>query len=720
MNLASKLNDSPITAPQDDLFGVDPFAKAIASSIRSLTSPEGTAIAITGPWGSGKSGALNLIQHHLQKDIDDGKIVPIRFDCWWFRGEDALALAFFRELYAGMGPSVGERFRKLLPKLGARLLRAGGVVGAGIDAVGGSGAGRIVAGAMEWAAGLISQEENVESLHRDVSNALQEQQKRFLIFIDDIDRLSPDEALLVFRLIKSVGRLPNVIYLLAFDRILAEKVVSERYPAEGPHYLEKIIQISFDLPSPEPSLLGEQFISQIQAVCGEPPEKEQVRFMNAYHIIIAPELKTPRALIRLLAAISATWSPISGEVDLADFMAIECLRFSMPKLYRAIRENKSLLCGTADAWASTSSDAKKAEVEGALFGAVPDSDKEHVKRVLMHLFPRLKSVWMNTYFGSEWVPKWQQQRLVCTPEHFDTYFRYSVGEGVLPRVEVGALVAHAGEAEFVQSVFRRAKEIKRRNGSSNVPLLLQELTINADRIAQSDIEPLLSKLFSMGDELDLEADRAGAFRTGNNELRVHWLMRRLVLERFTIEDRTKLLSNACEHASLDWFCGFAESVFADYHPDKGLPEPEGACLVTKNAAEEFRIKALKRVRAAADSGELVEHKNLSYFLHMWCRVTDDCGNEVRKWSTSQLSVDHKVIKFVKAFTAYYWSQGGDDLVAKKAPRVAIEGIENVLDKDFFLSRVDELILSGTCSPEEKCSLEEFLNAWRRQTKKTDN
>lgn len=59
--------------------------------------------------------------------------------------------------------------------------------------------------------------------------ALAEQPRRFPVVIDDIDRLSPDEALLIFRLVKSAGRLPNVMYLLVYDRQLAEKIVSETF-----------------------------------------------------------------------------------------------------------------------------------------------------------------------------------------------------------------------------------------------------------------------------------------------------------------------------------------------------------------------------------------------------------------------------------------------------------------------------------------------------------
>ena len=95
-------NDAPIKVPAEDRFGMDPFAQALAASIRKIKAPEGTVIALNGPWGSGKSSAVNLILHHLKDAIAAGEIAVVNFACWWFRGEEALALAFFRELYAGL------------------------------------------------------------------------------------------------------------------------------------------------------------------------------------------------------------------------------------------------------------------------------------------------------------------------------------------------------------------------------------------------------------------------------------------------------------------------------------------------------------------------------------------------------------------------------------------------------------------------------------------
>ncbi|WP_202882585.1 P-loop NTPase fold protein [Citrobacter sp. NCU1] len=127
-------NDQPIESPMEDRFGVDPFARALAASFCKMKHPQGTAIGLNGPWGSGKSSAVNLCKYHLVEAINANDLTIINFACWWFRGEDALALAFFRELYAGLSPNLSDIAKKQLPKLGARLLRAGGLVGKVVEA----------------------------------------------------------------------------------------------------------------------------------------------------------------------------------------------------------------------------------------------------------------------------------------------------------------------------------------------------------------------------------------------------------------------------------------------------------------------------------------------------------------------------------------------------------------------------------------------------------
>jgi predicted KAP-like P-loop ATPase len=710
-------NDKPISEPSDDRFGIDPFAKTLAASIRKMKAPEGTVVALNGPWGSGKSSAVNLILHHLKDAIEKDEIAVINFACWWFRGEEALALAFFRELYAGLGPTLGERFKKVLPKIGARLLRAGSVVSSGADLAGAGGLGSVAAGTMSWLSDLIHAEDTVEKLHAELTTVLGEQKKRFLIVIDDIDRLSPDEALLIFRLVKSIGRLPNVIYLLVFDRNLAEAIVSERYPSEGPHYLEKIIQAGFDIPQPRQVDLNQELLRQIDAICGSPSEDGLLRFLNVFHDAIAVEICTPRDLIRLMNALAVTWPAVGNEVDRADFVAVEALRLFQPGVYRALRGNKDRLCGAKDRYGRPGRDLKT-EMDTLLLGSADSKDHDRLRRALMRLFPRLESVWNNVSYSGDSASRWTRDRLLCSSEHFDSYFRFSVGDDVVPREEIEALISRASDGEFAKEKFRAALAVTRKDGKTKAMLLLDELNLHAENVADIDVAPLLSVIFELGDELDVESDKARGFDIGDNQLRIHWLLRRLTLDRFDLATRSKVFMDASENAALSWLIDFALSAYRDYHPRDGKPpEPEQKCLTTEADADALRQRALSGIRSASQSGELAKSKRLAYLLFMWRDLADDDGAEVKAWTATQMKDDAMVATFAKAFTSYSWSQGLGmaglgDTVAKRNTRANVDPLDKILDKPALRARVEELA-AKTAPDDGGAAICEFLSAWKR-------
>ncbi|MEP4036315.1 P-loop NTPase fold protein [Pseudophaeobacter sp.] len=164
-----------------------------------------------------------------------------------------------------------------------------------------------------------------------------------MIVIDDIDRLAPDEALLMFRLVKSVGRLPNVMYLMAYDRAIAERVVAERYPSEGPQYLEKIVQAGFDIPTPPQSSLTNSLISFLNELWIHENSPNVTHFWNLMHDLVTPEVKSPRDVHRIINTLGVSWKAVAGEVDPVDFLCMETLRVQRPEIYSALRDNKARL-----------------------------------------------------------------------------------------------------------------------------------------------------------------------------------------------------------------------------------------------------------------------------------------------------------------------------------------------------------------------------------------
>jgi len=162
-------NDRPIHDPNQDHYAFDPFAQSIAETILRIKQPNGTVIALNGVWGSGKSSTVNLVLKRLRTAAPSPSLKIISFSSWWFRGEEALAVAFFRELYAGTAPSLTRRAKKLLPKVGARLLKAGAAVSSTMG-LPGAAAGKL----LDSVAGLITTDESVELLHHQLAEALRD------------------------------------------------------------------------------------------------------------------------------------------------------------------------------------------------------------------------------------------------------------------------------------------------------------------------------------------------------------------------------------------------------------------------------------------------------------------------------------------------------------------------------------------------------------------
>jgi predicted KAP-like P-loop ATPase len=720
----STFNDAPIRKPDDDQFGIDGFAQALAKSITGMTSPEGSVIAVNGAWGAGKSSAINLILHHIEKLDNDKNIVVVSFRCWWFRGEDALALAFLQTLNATFSKTLPERFREILPKLGRRLLKSESILTPIINIASGGIFGGAAGAVKDIIGEFISDNNSVESQFQKLADELRKLSKRFLVVIDDIDRLTPDEALLIFRLIKSVGRLPNLIYLLAYDRILAERIVAERYPAEGPHYLEKIVQAPFELPQPGGSDLQNALLNQFEKLCGAPSEDDIVRFMNIFYDVVAPLLRTPRDVARLINAISVTWPAVKGEVDRADFLAIEAWRVFLAKFYRNLRYGKDLLCGVNENYGQID-EKKRIEIyERKIFDSMDEANREQLKIGLKRLFPRLQGIWGNMGYGAEWIATWPRKRLVCTKDNFETYFRFSLGEDVLSVSDIKDILEHAASPVFVREFFEAALKVTRKSGQTRASLALEALAIHAKEISEDNVEPFLKTLFAIADDVDVPQDKARGFGAADNMLRLHWLLNQIFENRFDQEERSEILVRASSEASLRWLVDLSCRCWDQLHEERQKNEYDAKeRLVNEKTASELRALALDRLTISSRSGDLVRQRELVWLLFRWRDLVGSDSNEVRGWIDQKLVDDEFVIGIARSGMSASWSQGmglGDglgDRVARRLAKVYPKALESLMDLERLKSRMGQILESKKTSLADREEVRSFLDAWDKENNK---
>ena len=713
-------NDSPIEKADDDRYGVTPFAKSLAKSILNIDNPVGTTIALHGPWGSGKSSVVNLIRAALAEKSDK-RLVVTEFKCWWYRGEEALALAYLQNLNAVLSTTLKDKVKDLVPKLGRGLLQAGPIIGSAIAFTPAGPLSALIGGTFDFAKRFFPDGDTLENVFQKLAEILEKEDRRFLIIIDDIDRLNPDEALAVFRLVKSVGRLPNVMYLLVFDRQLAERAVQERYPSEGPHFLEKIIQAGFELPSPLPTDLHDAVLTCVSEICGEPSDQEQiVRFMNVFYDVVGPYIVSPRHVSRFQNAISVTWPAVANDVNLADFVALETLRLYEPGLFNAIRMNKNRVCGTRQEGDANQHDNGRFDV---FLKDVPQEHHELATTALQRLFPRLEDMG----YGGEWMAEWSSERRVCVETHFDTYFRLSLSDEALSSQQVNELIERADDREFIQTAFQQAATTERRAGKTMVPVYLDELTTNGKRVAKEKVKPLIGALFEIHDEIDQEGDAERGFMAmANTSLRYHWLIRRLTRDRFSIEERTEVYLAATENASLGWLVDFVSSARGDYRQRENRPPArEEDCLVGKDALPALTTRALDAIRAAAADGSLLSHQDLLYILHRWVDFMDNDPSEVRAWTDDLLKDTKALVTLARAMTGTSWSMGMGgfgglgDRVAKASITAQIRDDTDILDVKAFREALERLRDDEDVNADERGDVQKFLEAWDRQRRGDD-
>ena len=348
----------------DDAFGLSEFAKAISDVVRSRIAQHGYAIGIEGPWGSGKSTLLNFVDEILRSEEASHQQV-IRFEPWLIGKKEALLSAFFSQLVRAIGDlrSALESSNGLPPETKSvfesvtlRIARYSKYFDTAADgtallaAFDPSGHGKLSAAIVKFLAWVArrfvkpppSLEETKEQVSKDLGTiAYYVPAARITILIDDSDRLDPEEAVEILRLIRAVANFPLLTYLVCFDRHILGCQVHQALKVEGESYLEKIFQQIVPMPPQEPFALrrfvrrqlGDAFPAEMKL-----PDLGEFKLEERQNIIfdrwLGQFLRTPRDAIRLCEGIKFGWPYMKAKkVDFLDYVWLQLIKLSCRPLY---------------------------------------------------------------------------------------------------------------------------------------------------------------------------------------------------------------------------------------------------------------------------------------------------------------------------------------------------------------------------------------------------
>lgn len=438
--------DNAIKTRGADRLGRFGFADQLTGALLSETADEGLVAALVGPWGQGKSSVLNMVKEQLE--ITHSRTV-LMFNPWMFAGQSQLISAFFEQI-AGQLRLKGKAEQALAD----RLIGYGQALSPLVFVpVAGAWLGRVgaVATAIGQARSARKQPDPIEQQRQAIEAALSTLTDPIFVFIDDIDRLTAREIRDMLGLVRLTAHFPKIIYLLAFDRTKVERALDQDGLEGGRNYLDKIVELSFDLPATSPHALGNLLIEGIdQAISGvQTGPFDPGRWQDVAARVLGPLLNTPRDINRYLAALPASLRMIGEEVALVDVLALEAIRLRLPDVFAQIGPMGRAL--TDVGMITSQTPGWQVEVDAFIqsageYGTV-------VSDLCRLLFPATERyLGSNTTYPSNWLPIWRKRRQVANPDVLAIYLSKQLPPGTVPAATVEMAVLTMPRRELFQAM----------------------------------------------------------------------------------------------------------------------------------------------------------------------------------------------------------------------------------------------------------------------------
>ena len=313
------LNDWPILSSHEDLFDLTNEAIKISKYIDSLSRNKSWSIAITAPWGTGKTSFINLVKEHIKGN---------EYEILTFIPRDSKSYHTIQEDFFSMIVAILSKYdfrcSDTLKKYMASLQL--------ID--------------NRWFGEKLTNFYKIwdkNSLKESIRNTFISLNKRILVIIDDFDRLSKEEILEVLKLIDSNAAFPNLIFLTAYDKEQVNIALGESYRTKDANFTDKFFNLEFSIPSRPYSYISRYIEEQLCKAldCPSNDERQSIqRTLTSNMAIFSEHIPTLRDAKRFINQFVTDFEQVRGDVIIDEYLLIQLIKYRYPNHYKEIYQNK--------------------------------------------------------------------------------------------------------------------------------------------------------------------------------------------------------------------------------------------------------------------------------------------------------------------------------------------------------------------------------------------
>lgn len=325
--------DQAIESSTQDKLNRANLAKMLADDYLKFSKDSSLAIGIYAKWGSGKTSFLNMLLENIKtQQAHDSHIVIVEFKPWLCSNPTQMVQQFFEQLSNKIEEKTKSRntIWHKINKYSKQLKALSSVPYVGPLA-------QILADTAEDK----TQDVNLQQTKDNLAEALSKSDLNVLVTIDDIDRLSSDEIVAVFQLVKSIADFPNTIYILAFDHDIVSNVLSKVQFCNGWDYLEKIIQVPLYLPAPTKETVRDILFNELKTIILDFDNEHAL--YGIINICCENYIFSIRDINRYINVFRLKYDEYRDLLIPVDLIVLTFLQVFEPNLYVQLRDHKNEL-----------------------------------------------------------------------------------------------------------------------------------------------------------------------------------------------------------------------------------------------------------------------------------------------------------------------------------------------------------------------------------------
>lgn len=648
-------SDKPIKDIKDDLLGRSYFAKQLSKAILNFEQDDSIVIGMFGKWGTGKTSIINMALYEIENQTLDKnyeeKPIIIKFEPWNFSDNDNLITQFFHCFRQNINLPENSKFKE---KVGEALENYSECLEFSTYIPPIAPFTKILKKSISLIGKRMKNKNSNTSLEQSKNNlekTLKKQNKKIVVIIDDIDRLDNKQIRMIFQLVKQVASFPNTTYVLSMDKDIVIRALEDIQKCDGNEYLEKIIQIPFNIPELDKSKIQDFLFHRLDNIISNKNDAEfdNEHWGEVYRSCIYPYINTIRDVNRLINTFQFKYDIVSSEVDFADMIGITTLEVTQPTLFNWILENRDSLLNLTSSELSNSFNKKEITKKEYLdIFSKMNLNADLAISAISSLFPKFSSL-VNSFHSYVDEKELRAHMRIGSKDRFDLYFKLNIQEIAITRSILKESIYNSNEEQL--SIL-----LKQINEKGKIIDYLEELRSKTSDIPYERISMFIkvlytNKPFFIGDKnnsfLSFDANRYAEFCISD-------LAERLLSTKEKADIYLNLIENANIHI-LEGMCEDINRIELGYGRLAGKNLDESKQTITLEELNEIEKAFVERINFLATIDTIFEAKSLLFVNYFWESFDLKSCEE---YFLEKLKDDYYKLKFICKLSTSWVGTGG--------------------------------------------------------------